>query len=79
MFDEAKKQLVRQKIDEVRPMLQRDGGDVEVVEVTDDGRVRVRLKGACAHCAMSVMTLKIGIEGYLRKTIPDIAAVESVE
>ncbi len=78
-MNEETKQKIRQKIDEIKPMLQRDGGDVELVEITDDGIVKVRLKGACAHCMMSVMTLKIGIEGYLKKEIPEIKYVESVE
>jgi Thioredoxin-like proteins and domains len=72
------KEKIKQKIEEIKPMLQRDGGDVELVEITDDGVVKVRLKGSCAHCAMSVMTLKLGIEGYLKKQIPEVKSVESV-
>lgn len=77
-MDEKTKELVKQKIEELRPMLQKDGGDVELIEVTDDGVVKVRLKGTCAHCAMSIMTLKLGIEGYLKKNIPEVKSVENV-
>ncbi len=72
------KEKIKQKIEEIKPMLQRDGGDVELVDITDDGVVKVRLKGSCAQCAMSVMTLKLGIEGYLKKQIPEVKSVESV-
>ncbi|MEN3014204.1 MAG: NifU family protein [Endomicrobiia bacterium] len=72
------KQKIKQKIDEIKPMLQRDGGDVELVEITDDGTVKVKLKGACAHCAMSLLTLKMGIESYLKKHIPEVKSVESI-
>ncbi|MCS7230665.1 MAG: NifU family protein [Elusimicrobiota bacterium] len=72
------KQKIKQKIEEIRPMLQRDGGDVEIVEITDEGIVKVKLTGTCAHCAMSLLTLKMGIEGYLKKNIPEVKSVESV-
>lgn len=72
------KDKIKQKIEEIRPMLQRDGGDVELVDITDDGIVKVKLKGTCAHCAMSIMTLKLGIEGYLKKNIPEVRSVENV-
>ncbi len=78
-MNEETKQKIRQKIDEIKPMLQRDGGDVELVEITDDGVVKVKLTGACAHCVMSIMTLKMGIEGYLKKYIPEVKSVENVE
>ncbi len=55
-----------------------DGGDVELVEVTDDGVVKVKLTGSCAGCPMSQMTLKWGVENYLKKKIPDVKSVESV-
>jgi Fe-S cluster biogenesis protein NfuA len=64
-------------IEKIRPMLQADGGDVELVEV-DGPVVKVRLKGACAGCPMSQMTLKNGIERFLKKEIPEIESVESV-
>ncbi len=69
---------VQKAIDKIRPMLQADGGDVELVEVNDKGIVKVRLQGACAGCPMSQMTLKNGIERVLMREIPEIKAVESV-
>ena len=62
----------------VRPVLQADGGDVELVEVGEDGIVKVRLKGACGGCPMSQMTLKMGIERMLKKEVPEIKSVEAV-
>jgi Fe-S cluster biogenesis protein NfuA len=69
---------VKQAIEEVRPHLQVDGGDVELVDVTKDGVVKVRLKGSCAGCPMSTMTLKWGVENYLKKKVPEVKAVEAV-
>jgi Fe-S cluster biogenesis protein NfuA len=69
---------IRLALDEVRPHLQADGGDVELVEVTDDGVVKVRMTGACAGCPMRQMTLKGGIENYLKKKIPELKSVEAV-
>jgi Fe-S cluster biogenesis protein NfuA len=71
------KEKVQEAINKFRPMLQRDGGDVELVDVVD-GVVKVRLKGACAGCPMSQMTLKRGIERFLKKEIPEVKSVESV-
>ena len=62
----------------IRPFLQRDGGDVELVEVTKDNVVRVRLTGACESCAMSSMTLRAGIEESVKNAIPEIKSVEAV-
>ena len=72
------KEEVQAALDDVRPHLQMDGGDVELVEVTDDGVVKVKLKGSCSGCPMSQMTLKWGVENYLKKKIPEVKAVESV-
>ncbi len=69
---------VEQALNKVRPMLQADGGDVELVEVTEEGVVKVRLTGACKGCPMSTMTLKMGIERYLKKEVPEVKAVEAV-
>ena len=73
---------MREKIEEVlgrvRPMLQRDGGDVELVDVQDDGIVKVRLTGACSGCPMSTMTLKNAIEDTIKKEIPEVKSVEQV-
>ena len=68
---------VEQALAEVRPHLQVDGGDVELVDIKD-GVVIVRLTGACAGCPMSQMTLKWGVENYLKKKIPGVKSVESV-
>jgi len=62
----------------IRPFLQKDGGDVEFVELTDDQVVRVKLIGACETCAMSHMTLKAGIEESIKNAIPEIIRVEAV-
>ena len=72
------KEEVQKLIDEVRPALQADGGDVELVEVTDDGVVKVRLKGACGSCPMSQMTLKMGIEKRIKEAMPSIKEVVAV-
>jgi Fe-S cluster biogenesis protein NfuA len=69
---------VEKALADVRPSLQADGGDVELVEVTEDGVVKVKLKGACHGCPMSQMTLNQGIERYLKKQVPEILKVESV-
>ncbi len=71
------KEKVQNLLDEIRPMLQQDGGDVELVDIAD-GVVKVRLKGACAGCAMSQITLKEGIEKLLKKEIPGVKSVENV-
>jgi Fe-S cluster biogenesis protein NfuA len=69
---------IAQALEEVRPGLQRDGGDIELVDVVD-GVVKVRLKGACAGCPMSQMTLKVGVESYLKKKVPSVKSVEAVQ
>ena len=69
------KEKVQAAIDKIRPMLQADGGDVELVDVVD-GVVTVRLQGACAGCPMSQMTLRNGIERVIKQEIPEIKAVE---
>ena len=72
------KEEVQAALNDVRPHLQVDGGDVELVDVTDDGVVKVKLTGACAGCPMSQMTLKWGVENYLKKKLPDVKSVEAV-
>ncbi|WP_210411496.1 NifU family protein [Oceanispirochaeta crateris] len=69
---------VKKALEDVRPSLQADGGDIELVEVKEDGTVMVKLQGACAGCPMSQMTLKQGVETYLKKQIPEVKSVESV-
>ncbi len=71
------KEKVQAALNKVRPSLQRDGGDVELVDVDEKkGIVKVRLQGACAGCPMSQMTLRNGIERFLKQEIPEIKAVE---
>ena len=70
------KERVQEVLDKIRPMLKADGGDVELVDVGEDGVVKVRLQGACAGCPMSQMTLKNGIERMLKKEIPEVKSVE---
>jgi len=72
------KDKVRSAIERVRPNLQADGGDVELVDVSDEGIVKVKLLGACHGCPMSQMTLKMGIQKYLQKEVPGIKEVVSV-
>jgi Fe-S cluster biogenesis protein NfuA len=69
---------VRAALDQVRPSLQADGGDVEYVSVSDEGTVSVKLTGACGSCPMAEMTLKMGIEKFLKKEVPEIKEVVSV-
>jgi Fe-S cluster biogenesis protein NfuA len=69
---------VKDALNNVRPSLQADGGDVEFVSLAGDGTVSVKLTGACGHCPMSQMTLKMGIEQYLKKEIPQVTAVVGV-
>lgn len=76
-MNEALKEKVQKAIAEMRPNLQADGGDIELVDV-EDGIVKVRLKGACAGCPMSTMTVKWGVENYLKKKIPEVARVETI-
>jgi Fe-S cluster biogenesis protein NfuA len=66
---------VQKAIQDVRPSLQADGGDIELVSVDEDGTVKVRLTGACGTCPMSTMTLKQGVESYLKKVIPEVKQV----
>lgn len=69
---------VQAALDKVRVRLQADGGDAELVEITPEGVVKVRLKGACHGCPMSQMTLKNGIERFLKAEVPEVTSVESV-
>ena len=71
------KDKVQAALEKVRPSLQADGGDVELVDVSDDGIVKVRLTGACGGCPMSQMTLKMGIEKILKQNVPEVQTVES--
>jgi Fe-S cluster biogenesis protein NfuA len=72
------KEKVQAAIDKIRPMLKADGGDVELISVSEEGVVKVRLQGACSGCPMSQMTLKNGIERVIKKEAPEVKKVESV-
>ena len=65
-------------LDTIRPYLLADGGNVELIEITDDMIVRVELKGACQSCSMSTMTMKAGIEETIKRAVPEIKGVEAV-
>jgi Fe-S cluster biogenesis protein NfuA len=69
---------IKSALDNVRPSLQADGGDVEFVDVDEEGIVSLKLTGACGGCPMAQMTLKMGIENYLKKEIPEVSAVVGV-
>ena len=71
------KDKVEEALQKVRPSLQADGGDVELVDVGEDGLVKVKLTGACGGCPMSQMTLKMGIENILKQNVPEVTSVES--
>lgn len=72
------RQRVEEIIDKIRPYLQADGGDIELVDVDSEGHVKVRLLGACGGCPMSQMTLKQGVERAIREQIPEIKEVVAV-
>ena len=71
-------QRVQATLDELRPYLEADGGDIRLVEITDDLVVRLELLGACADCSMINMTLKGGVESALKKAAPEVTAIEAV-
>lgn len=78
MERELLEKRVKNILEQVRPYLQEDGGDVNFVELTDDMVVLVELTGACGSCPYSTMTLKNGIESVMKKSIPEIRSVEQV-
>ncbi|MCJ7645404.1 NifU family protein [bacterium] len=69
------KEKVEAALNKIRPWLQEDGGDVELVEVTSDGIVKIRLTGACRGCPLSQMTLKVGIEKAIKEEVPEVKEV----
>ena len=79
MYKSLLEKRVKNILEQVRPYLQADGGDVSFVELTDDMVVKVDLTGACGSCPYSTMTLKNGIETVMKKSIPEIKAVEQIE
>lgn len=72
-------QKVEEALELIRPYLKADGGDISLVEVTDDLIVKVKLLGACNGCPMSFQTMKNGVEQVIKKTLPEIKAVETIE
>lgn len=71
------KEKVESALNKVRPSLQADGGDVQLIDVDEQGVVKVKLTGACGGCPMSQMTLKMGIERILKQNVPEVTRVES--
>lgn len=69
---------INEAIDQLRPFLHADGGDMELVEITDEGVAKVKLLGSCSDCSMSLMTLKGGLEEAVRKVAPEIISVEAI-
>lgn len=78
MANEELKKQVSEVIDQIRPYLVADGGNIEFIDLTEDNTVLVQLQGACASCPMSKMTLKNGVEAAVKKALPQIKSVESV-
>jgi Fe-S cluster biogenesis protein NfuA len=69
---------IEQALDSIRPYLRTDGGDVKLLEVTDDMIVRIELLGACGACPMSTMTFKAGVEEAIKREVPEISSVEAI-
>lgn len=69
---------IEEALDYIRPALQRDGGDVNLMEVTPEGVVKVKLVGACGSCPMSMLTLKRGVEVAIKQRVPEVVSVEAV-
>lgn len=76
MIDTMKR--AQEALDEIRPAIQMDGGDVELIDITDEGIVQVRMVGACGGCPMSMVTLQAGIERILKRKVPEVTGVEAV-
>jgi Fe-S cluster biogenesis protein NfuA len=72
------KEKVEKVIEQVRPNLQADGGDIELIDVTEDGVVKVKLQGACHGCPGAAMTLKMGVERLLKANVPEVKSVVNV-
>ncbi|MFD2892462.1 NifU family protein [Flavobacterium chuncheonense] len=69
---------VEKALDEIRPFLNSDGGDITLVEIVDDKHVKVRLEGACTSCSLSISTMKAGVETTIKKYVPQIETVENI-
>lgn len=72
------KERVLASLETIRPFLKADGGDIELVNISEDGIVEVRMQGACGHCPMSMMTLRAGVERALKRDVPEVLRVEAV-
>lgn len=72
------REKVEKALKKVRPMLQADGGDVQLVDVANDGTVKVKLTGACGGCPMSQMTLKAGVEKVIKQNVPEVKTVKAL-
>ena len=77
-MSEELEERVKKALEQVRPQLQADGGDLEYVGL-NDGIVKVKLKGACSGCPMSAMTLQWGVENFLKKQVPEIKKVQAIQ
>jgi Fe-S cluster biogenesis protein NfuA len=77
-MQDAEKENEKQKIEEIRPALQADGGDIELVSIDDDDTVQVRLRGACAGCPGAMMTLQFGVQRVLQEAVPAVKRVVPV-
>ncbi len=78
MASQETEQKIKDVLEQLRPYLQADGGDLTLAEITDDMVVKVKLVGACGSCPMRTMTLKAGVENTLRKQVPEVKSVEAV-
>lgn len=76
---EAFKTRVTEVIEQIRPSLQMDGGDIKLIDINDSGVVQVALQGACATCPHAAMTMKMGVERVLKEEIPEIVSVDAVD
>lgn len=76
--DQAIREKVEQALGQIRPYLEADGGNVEVLEISDDKVLKLKLVGSCGSCPMSIMTLKAGIEETIMRAVPEISAVEAI-
>jgi Fe-S cluster biogenesis protein NfuA len=77
-MEKTMKEEIEKALDEIRPMLQSDGGNVELVEVSDEGVVLVRLQGACSGCPSASITLKQGIERAIMEKVPGVTSVHAI-
>ena len=79
MDDALKEKITKILTEKIRPGLQADGGDAELVEITDDGTVKLRLKGSCVGCPFAAMTLAVGVERTLKAEVPEVKKVVAVD